>query len=295
MDISVIIPVYNDSNGIETTLSSLVSQNISSDRYEVIVVDNGSTDETPSVISSYQQKWPETIQMHYETEIQGSYAARNTGLEQSKGNILAFIDADMSVKPTWLSSILRFFDERDCDYVGCNVEITIPKNEQSIWARYNKARGFPVEHYIKHHNFAPTCCMAVRQSVIEDVGQFDERLVSGGDSEFGKRVAKAGYTQCFASEITMIHPARTTPSELISKGVRLGRGRYQVRTYHPEVFGYDRLSISDFLPPHPIKYRRRISSERSVHLFVIYYVLESILKVAKLYGILSELSSKNRN
>ncbi|WP_157224631.1 glycosyltransferase [Natronococcus occultus] len=284
MDVSVIVPVYNDPSGIEGTLRSMTAQSYNPNKYEVIAVDNGSSDETPAVIKHYANEYPEIVVAEQETEVQGSYAARNTGISKSSGEIIVFVDADVIVPEETVEMIVEKFSTTHCDYLGLDIAVTIPETEQGLIARYNKARAFPVEFYLTHHDFAPTCGLAIKRSIIEDVGRFDQRVTSGGDSEFGKRVAKAGYTQCFAPEIELSHPARTTFSEILSKGVRLGEGRAQLRQNH----GESSLKLKDILPPHPVKYWKRLSKKKPIIMFVVFYILETIMKTCKLKGIIKE-------
>jgi len=204
--ISVIIPVYNDSSGVKTTVSSLQNQTYSN--YELVPVDNDSTDETYKVLNNLAKENTELISLHRETSIQSSYAARNTGIDNSNSDILLFLDADMWVDNTWVENMVSIIESRNCDYVGCNVELVIGDNP-TLWERYEQAFSFPVETYLKDKHFAPTCALAVRREVFEEVGLFDERLESGGDEEFGQRVHRAGFKQGYAENVTAYHPART--------------------------------------------------------------------------------------
>jgi len=120
--LSVVIPVYNDASGIAQTLDSLTAQSTKGD-YEIAVVDNNSTDQTPEVINSYDD---DRITLYHETEIQSSYAARNTGIRNTASEILAFVDADMTVPEHWLENALDAFHSTDADYMGCNVDLTLP-------------------------------------------------------------------------------------------------------------------------------------------------------------------------
>ncbi|WP_053947423.1 glycosyltransferase [Halolamina sediminis] len=230
--ISVIVPVYNDFGGISDTLGSLTDR-IDQD-HEILVVDNGSTDDTREAIRDYTQDHGH-IHLLVEDEIQGSYAARNKGIQHADGNVLAFVDADETVDDNWLETALRAMDEQQADYLGCNVELTLP--EDTLVGRYNARTGFPVEQYLETEHYAPTCALLVRREVFEDVGTFDSRLVSGGDREFGERVHEAGYEQGYAEDATVYHPARTSFDTLASKNFRVGRGFCQKQRYYPERFG----------------------------------------------------------
>ncbi len=225
--LSVIIPVYNDPEGLETTVESLLDQTV--DDYEILVADNGSTDLTRKLAKAYATR--DRVIHVVEDEIQGSYAARNAGIAAARGEILCFIDADMWVDSTWLERVQERIRSDEADYLGCNVEIVV--DEETIFAEYNRENGFPVETYIAEENFAPTCCLVVRRSVIDAVGPFDKRLVSSGDAEFGKRVHRAGYEQAFAGDITMYHPARSSLLSLLQKQSRIGRDRSSARPITP--------------------------------------------------------------
>ncbi|WP_440764032.1 glycosyltransferase [Natronorubrum sp. DTA7] len=239
-DVSIVTPVYNDPDGIKITLESLLTQSTTHD-YRITVIDNDSTDRTPDVVRSYDH---DRLEIAHETEIQSSYAARNTGIRNTSTEILAFVDADMTVPEDWLESALQPFQKREADYMGCNVELTLP-DDPTLAARYDHHTGFPIEQYIERQHFAPTCCLFVRREVFEDVGLFDHRLISGGDKEFGNRVHEAGYDMYFAEDVTMYHPTRNSLEALVKKDLRVGRGLCQLQRYHPDRYG------TPGVPPRP--------------------------------------------
>ncbi|MBP1923821.1 glycosyltransferase involved in cell wall biosynthesis [Halorubrum alkaliphilum] len=243
---SLVIPVYNDPQGIRTTLESLLTQTTTN--HQIVVVDNDSTDHTPEVVRSYEDDHDNLTLVH-EREIQSSYAARNTGIRHSDAEILAFVDADMTVPEDWLESALDAVHAADADYMGCNVELTLPDNPP-LPARYDHHTGFPVEGYLESQRFAPTCCLFVRREVFEDVGLFDHRLKSGGDKEFGNRVHDAGYDLHFAEDVTMFHPTRNGIRAHVTKDRRVGRGLCQLQRYHPDRYG------TPGVPPRPSGIKR---------------------------------------
>ena len=241
--ISIVVPVYNDPDGIRTTLDSLLAQSITHE-YRVHVVDNNSTDRTPGVVRSYDD---DRIALHHERDVQSSYAARNTGIRNTDANIIAFVDADMTVPESWLDDALVAF--RDADYMGCKVALTLP-DDPTLAAHYDQHTGFPVEGYLERQGFAPTCCLFVRREVFEDVGLFDHRLESGGDKEFGNRVRDAGYDLQFAPKVTLFHPTRNSLRELVAKDRRVGRGLCQLQRLHPDRYG------TPGVPPRPSGIKR---------------------------------------
>lgn len=230
--VSIVVPVYNDAEGLRTTVESLLEQEYSS--FEVLVVDNNSTDETHSVACSYATA-NDTVHVEVEDGIQSSYAARNRGIRESNGEILAFVDSDMFVKPTWLDAAVETLQKKGASYLACDVEV-VPASERLV-ERYDTATGFPIRTYVREQAFAPTCCLLVRRSVFEEVGTFDARLISGGDNEFGRRVAAAGIEQHVATNATMYHPARSSFRSQISKEIRVGRGFCQLQRCYPERYG----------------------------------------------------------
>ena len=244
-DVAVVVPVYNDPDGVRTTLESLHSQSTNRE-YRIVVVDNDSTDRTPEVVRSYDDS---RVSLCHEPEIQSSYAARNAGIRNTDAEIVAFVDADMTVPEDWLKSALAAFECTEADYMGCHVELTLPDGP-SLAARYDNHTGFPVEEYLEQQGFAPTCCLFVRREVFADVGLFDHRLVSGGDKEFGNRVSEAGYDRHFAADVTMYHPTRNSLRELVSKDHRVGRGLCQLQRYHPDRYG------TPGVPPRPSGIKR---------------------------------------
>lgn len=278
---SVIIPVYNDPEGLETTVDSLLDQTV--EDYEIIIADNASTDCTQAIASAYSNLAEVTHVI--EDEVQSSYAARNAGIIASQGEILCFVDADMWVDSTWLEQVQSRMNADDIDYFGCNVEIVIEDETPSAaYNQQNSFHSFSIENAVSERHFAPTCCLVTRKRVIEDVGLFDERLISGGDAEFGRRVHEAGYEQVYAADITMYHPARSSLPSIVKRRYRIARGQVQRARYHPELFQFEiePLNPRNFLPIKPqVVYR---SHEGTFKQFLIHYTISSADKMAAGFG-----------
>ncbi|WP_205743004.1 glycosyltransferase [Halalkalirubrum salinum] len=290
---SVILPVYNDEEGVQTTLRSLITNEY--DEYEIIPVDNNSTDNTGDTIDQIASDYSNIAHPQEETAIQSSYAARNTGIEHASGDVLLFLDADMWVPKTWIEDMVTALESNDYDYLGCNVEV-IADDRPNFWERYEQSFSFPVETYLEDKHFAPTCALAVRREVFEEIGLFDDRLESGGDKEFGQRVHRAGFKQGYADDVTAYHPARKSWDALKSKALRIGRGRAQKRRYHPELAGPHPLHPINYLPPSPFRLQRRFSGQDvSLPSLVGFYLLEYVLKLTQSYGMLRETLTQRRS
>ena len=249
--ISVILPVYNDPKGVSVTLNSLLEQDTSLE-YEILVIDNNSKDDTPKVIDNYEKSNPKLIRSFVEREVQSSYAARNKGIDNADGEVLAFIDSDMWVSDDWIEKIAEIFDDVEQKYFGMNVEIVDEK--ESFSALYDKITGFPVQDYIENDHFCPTCCLVVSKEIIEDIGKFNENLISSGDREFGHRVYEKGYEQSYMPEIKMYHPARSSFKSHVKKWIRLGRGVYQLSKNYPQRYSNEKRNVLNpiyYIPPSP--------------------------------------------
>ncbi len=289
--VSVISPVYNDPEGIQTTLDSLINQG--SRNYEVLAVDNMSIDGTVDKINTLTADHSSLLDSIQETDVQSSYAARNTGIEHASGDILLFLDADMWVPESWIKDMVDTLTSNDYDYMGCNVDVVA--DQPNFWERYEQSFSFPVKTYLEDKHFAPTCALAVRREVFEEVGLFDERLESGGDKEFGQRVHRAGFTQGYTPDITAYHPARGSWKALKSKALRIGRGRAQKRQYHPKLGEPHPLHPFNYLPPSPFRLRRRFSGQDvSPASLVGFYLFEYLLKLIQSYGMVRETLAQRR-
>ena len=118
--ISVIIPVKNNPVGITLLLESLKKQTLSKNQFEIIVVDNGSTDHTREVIEQFSVKL-------FTKKTPGSYSARNLGIKKAKGRYVVFTDSDCITSPKWLESGVKVLSLRDTSIVAGHVKFIFRK------------------------------------------------------------------------------------------------------------------------------------------------------------------------
>ncbi|WP_114576273.1 glycosyltransferase family 2 protein [Saliphagus sp. LR7] len=287
--LSVVIPVYNDPYGIRTTLESLTSQTYPIHSYEILVVDNDSEDDTCKVVQEYCERYPELVTLLTEDEIQSSYAARNRGIEHANGSLISFIDADMTVEPTWAKSVVDSYTEHGWDYMGCEM-IVYTEDCESLATIYEQyLSGFPIRRYMEEQYFTVTACLTVHRKVFEIVGRFDARVISGGDMEFGKRVHNAGFKQYFESDIIVYHPARATLWEQLSKNLRIGRGTAQLAYHYPDRFEIRSfLDPRRYLPPNPGHIAEKITDRSSLrpNKIIAIFAIAYLCKLFRSFGAL---------
>jgi glycosyltransferase involved in cell wall biosynthesis len=119
MTFSVVIPTFNRADDLRATLDSLAGQRTSA-AWEVIVVDNNSTDGTRAVVEDAKNRFPAPLHYVFERE-QGRSAALNTGIGAASGSIIVTTDDDVRVAEDWLDRAAEALVECDCDYVGGKV------------------------------------------------------------------------------------------------------------------------------------------------------------------------------
>ena len=223
--ISVIVPVWNDEKRIAQCIDALQSQTLSSDLFEIIVVDNGSTDSTASVVARY----PGLVLVH---EAQpGSYAARNRGLACARGEYVAFTDSDCIPQRDWLELGLNAASGRtDIGIVAGRILFCEPIGSYNrACLNYERHISLRQEDYARVGR-AITANWFSRRNILLANGGFDVTMKSGADHELSGRVSKSGLPTLYLSTAVVMHPPRTQVLEITAKARRLVGGRWAVAT-----------------------------------------------------------------
>lgn len=199
--VSIIVPAYNAQKTINKCIQSLLMLDFPKDQYEIIVVDNNSNDSTAELIKSH----PHVI--YVKESIQGRSYARNTGAKISKGELLAFIDADVFLEEAWLTHMVASFKKIS---IGGGQGRIIPSNEDGQIAlnnfrirQQNEATGntniILRLMYAESPMVNSAACM-YRKEAFNFVGGFDVLLERHEDIDLAKRVCVAGYDLVVVSE-----------------------------------------------------------------------------------------------
>jgi glycosyltransferase involved in cell wall biosynthesis len=225
---SVIVPVYNNPEGIRALIDALLAQTYPSRHFEIIIVDNNSTDETADVVRSIASKNDDRIKLAMETTIQSSYAARNRGIEESSGEFLAFVDSDCTPAASWLENGIGALENDSVACGGGKVEFFYQSDRPNAVEYLDSARKLDQRHYVEDLGFAATANFFARRDLFAQKGMFRADVISGGDFEFGRRVTSQGQRIAYINDAVVTHPARATVRELLKKSKRVAVGQKQL-------------------------------------------------------------------
>lgn len=203
MEISIIICTYNRSGHLKNVLKSLSEQNVTKGfEWEIIVVDNNSTDDTFDVVKAFQENSNVPVK-YIKEEKQGLSYARNRGITSSKGKYIAFTDDDALVDYNWVAVLYETFQRYECEGVGGRIHLK-PVKELPRWLK-KELWGFLAcldygdkPFQIINHNIYGTN-MAFSREIFDKVGYFDVELgrksympVGGEEIDIVNRILQSG-------------------------------------------------------------------------------------------------------
>jgi len=199
-DITVVIPTYNRGSQLRPLLDSLLQQDARGVRYEVLVVDNNSRDNTAAVIETARLSDQSRL-IHYLFESrQGVSYARNMGIAHARAPIIAFLDDDGIPSRSWVYSLKRAFEEYpQADCIGGRVR-PVWNTPKPSWLTAAHAgpialQDRPQQQWINRANASPcllTANLGFRRTVFDDVGLFSPEYPRNQDRELELRMWRAG-------------------------------------------------------------------------------------------------------
>jgi len=219
--VSVVIPVFNDADGLKKTLTALQAQDYPKDKLEIIVVDNNSSDGSDQVALSFKG-----VTVTYEKNIQNAGAARNKGLTIAKGEVIAFTDADCIPKENWITEGVSALQNQKVDRVAGQILIEPVTPQSSAATLLDATYNFNQKLLITAYDAAITANLFVRQFVFAKIGIFHTDYFE--DIEFNRRASLANLTLAYAPKCIVIHPPRQTFKAVWKKGKRSGRGVFSI-------------------------------------------------------------------
>jgi glycosyltransferase involved in cell wall biosynthesis len=185
---------------IGACLSSLISLDYPKDRYEIIVIDGGSTDGTLKICKDFG------VQCFIEKK-RGRGLARNAGVKKAKGEIIAFIDADCKAYKNWLSIHVSNHSDKTIGAVTGSVidPYLVTSTKSAIMAHYVSFAEFDEALKRNYTYHAPTCNTSFKRSVLQVVNFFYEELDAYEDFLLSRKITDAGYKILFEPQAKILH------------------------------------------------------------------------------------------
>lgn len=243
-NISVIIPTYNRKSTLMKCLSLFGRQKFPMDRFEVIVVDDGSSDETGKAVRE-QQKSAEYSLKYYRKENAGPGSARNLGISNASGKILLITGDDIFPEENLLSEHWKWHTERFPDAnIGVLGFVTWasdpPPTPLMQWLDCGVQNAYPL---LRHGDpvswkYSYTGNMSLKRAFIEETGErFDEGFLPYGyeDIEWGYRLMKKGYVLMYNKDAQGRHHHWVTIDDSFRRMERIGESLKVLRRIHPEI------------------------------------------------------------
>ena len=214
--LSIVVLTYNRACLLRQCLYSLIEQNIEARLVEIVVADDGSTDDTSRVVSEFMRKWPRLV--YARQPHKGIPATRNLGILNASAELIAIVADDYVLAPDYVRTILRFFKERPHAAI---VRFKIVVYREDIFSRishfyyemsfinrllppleaktsFEKFKFFfkritpPKPEITSKHDLEAAGAAAFRRSVFERVGLFDETLLRSEDTDYTRRLKALG-------------------------------------------------------------------------------------------------------
>ncbi len=228
MRVSVIVPAFNAAQTLAPCLAALLAQSYPREEYEIIVVDDGSTDATADIAARLQ-----SVRL-IRAEHRGAAAARNCGARSARGDLLLFTDADCEPTTQWIETLCAAL--ADPHVVGA-------KGTYRTRQRERVARFVQIEYEEKYArmrrakmiDFIDTYSAAYRRDVFLVNNGFDESFPTASveDQEFSFRLAEKGHAMVFAPDAVVYHRHAATLAAYARRKFRIGYWKVRVHRRHP--------------------------------------------------------------
>ena len=261
MDLSVIVCTYNRSASLGRTLSSFLQSTPDGLSWELLVIDNDSTDETKQVVESFITASKLDVRYIFEGK-RGLSEARNRGLREARGEIIIFTDDDVIVSPTYLPHVKKAFDELDAMCVGGKVLLEDNLTKPTWWdercdgavGKFDRGDSVIVAGRTDHALMGIGANMSFRRSAFEkyglfrtDLGRNGADLTMGEDAEMFQRLKKSGERVIYCPGALVYHcpaPQRFSKPYLRRVYYRLGEWGFMrdldLPERTPRIFGVPR-------------------------------------------------------
>jgi len=251
--VSVVIPTYNRSNILALCLDSLFNQTYPKDRYEIIIVNDGSKDNTEDVLREFEKKAPCGFTWVSQKN-QGITTAENAGLSRTKGTIVCYTADDCIIDKNWIHHLVNGFTNDKIGAVGGKV---VSYQTNTLIQQFIEDAQILDQATFFKRNTLITGSAAYRKQVLTDIHGFDTFLIACEDLDLSIKTQLLGYSLTYNPEAVVYHDHPATVKGLFFQQYRNGKGYVQLhrkygRTYNlvyvTGVYGFQILKKLFYFP-----------------------------------------------
>jgi GT2 family glycosyltransferase len=228
--ISVVVPVRDGAGSLGALLSSLAAQTLAADRFEVVVVDNGSRDDAPAAVAraagavAVRESWANRAR------------ARNVGVAAARGSLIAFTDGDCRVAPGWLAALVTCLETAPL-VAGPVVVDATPRPGRC--ERLEALWRFDQETNVRETHWAASANLAIRRDAYEEIGGFDSAYLQiGEDVDLCLRARAAGHDLAYCRDAVVHHDPETRLRPILGRAFRHGWSSNQHHHRLPMAVGW---------------------------------------------------------
>jgi len=254
--VSVVIPTYNREATLPSTIESVLQQTF--DDFEILVVDDGSTDNTPKIVNRIVD---DRVCFHSHIRNKGGSAARNTGIEQAAGEYIAFLDSDDEWLPSKLEEQVNCLESRSDDWVGMYCDYRIQRhgiskslrkilhniiNDNSTQNGKEGGKELIEDILMTRFSVGGASTLLVKTEAVKQIKGFDPKFQRHQDWEFLIRLLKVGKLGYIDEELVVKHETALPSSTTLEKAKKRYFEKFSEEIAAAEASGLNVTAIHSF-------------------------------------------------
>lgn len=221
--VTVIIPCYNEARWMDRVLHALEAQTYPRELLEILVVDNNSTDNTRKIVARHHER----VKLLIEKE-RSSYKARNRGIQNARGDYLAFLDGDCIPDANWIASFVEDASKRGLNFLAGRIENRMVFDNLANRLLCMKRNAESRKQSVERDHCVPGGNMFISASLFKKHGCFSS-VISGSDNEFSRRLHRAGVEIGYTDDALVTHQCDLTNGQYLKRAFRIRYGQARNR------------------------------------------------------------------
>jgi glycosyltransferase involved in cell wall biosynthesis len=268
--ISVIIPVYKDWERLQLCVNALENQSLIREQFELLIINNSVDFPSPPTF-----QLPTFARILNEPQA-GSYVARNRGISDAKGSIIAFTDSDCIPDSSWLEEGLKALNS-GADLLAGKISLfKAGEFDSELVFHFDKTFSFNQKRNVETGKCGVTANLFVKKSVIDAIGPFKEDVYSGADTTWTKMAWSRGFSIKYDENTIVSHPSRSHIKDLITKKRRTSGGYFHLEFKNSGPLRKFFILINLLRPPVTVLALKNHSFGNRLKLFFLKWGLEFV-------------------